>query len=215
MARLSIRAARLDVARGGDGRALARASLAQAMDRRMASSGDDVDVGQARHAGASEQAARPARLPDDRGVDDGAGLDGLERVDLHARLDDGLVAHEGLVAEDHALLAAHPLAQIAGAADDAAVEADAGADVAVVVDDGALEVGVVPDADVGAEHAVRADDGAGADAAVVADERRSAARPPSGSTSAPSPNHTPGAQGEAADLDVDLARRGCPGGRAT
>ena len=47
--------------------------------------GGDVDVGQAGDADAAEQRPGPARLPHDRGVDDGARLDRLERVDLDAR----------------------------------------------------------------------------------------------------------------------------------
>ena len=65
-------------------------------------------------------------------------------------------AHEGLVAEDDALLAADPLAQVAGAAEHATVESDPGAEEAVVVDDGPFERGVVADAGVGPEDAVLA-----------------------------------------------------------
>ena len=66
--------------------------------------GRDVDVGEPAHAAAAEQRARAAALPHDRRVDDRAGLDGLERVDLHARVDDRVLADEALVADHDAFL---------------------------------------------------------------------------------------------------------------
>ena len=83
---------------------------------------------------AAEQAAGAAALPDDRGVDDGAVLDRLERVHLHVVAEHGVVADEHLVAEHHALVAADVGAEVAGPADDRAPQPGAGPDVDVVVD---------------------------------------------------------------------------------
>ena len=66
--------------------------------------GRDVDVRQATDAAPPEQRPRGAALPDDRRVDDGVGLDGLERVDLHAGVHDGVLPDEALVADDDALV---------------------------------------------------------------------------------------------------------------
>ena len=85
---------------------------AQAMDRRMTSFGAYVDVGEPGHARPAEQRPRASRLPDDRRVHDRAGLDGLERVDLHVRGDHGACADEALFAEDHTLFAVNALAQV-------------------------------------------------------------------------------------------------------
>ena len=124
------------------------------------------------HAVAAEQAAGAAALPHDRGVDDRARLDGLEREDLHARAEHGVLADEALVAEDDALLAAHVGAEVAGPADGGPPEAHARAEVGVVVDDDPLEVGAGAHPDVVAEHRVLAEAGPGLDAARVADDRR-------------------------------------------
>ena len=67
------------------------------------------------------------------------------------------------------------------------------------MDDGALEVGVGADPDVGAEHRVLAEAGAGLDPAVVADDGRARRSRRRGATSAPSPSHTPVAELEAGD----------------
>jgi hypothetical protein len=118
---------------------------------------------------AAEQVSGSARLPHDRGVDDGVGLDRLERVHLHVLVDDGVLADEALVTEDDTLLAPRALAQIAAPTDDRAPEADAGVEVGVVVDDRPLEVGLGADHHVAPEDRVLPDVGAGLDLAVVTD----------------------------------------------
>src|SRR4029450_2925646 len=132
----------------------------------------DVDVGQARHAEAAEQGAGAPRLPHQRAVDDRPALDGLEWVPLDPGAGPGRLADEALVAEHHALLAPHAVAQVAAAADGGAPQAHALADVGVVVDDRPLEVRPGPDPDVGAEHGVLAQPGVALDPAVVADDDR-------------------------------------------
>src|SRR5690606_6192396 len=64
----------------------------------------DLHVDQPGHAARAEEVALPARLPDHAGVDDRAGLDRLERVDLHAAGDVRLRLDHALVADDRALL---------------------------------------------------------------------------------------------------------------
>src|SRR5690606_15832941 len=94
--------------------------------------GGDVDVGEAADAVAPEQAPRPARLPDDRVVHDGAGLDRLERVDLHALGQQRVLADEAVVAEHDALFGPGAVAQVAVATHDRPPQADLGAQVGVV-----------------------------------------------------------------------------------
>ena len=85
-----------------------------------------------------------------------------------------------------------------------AAEAHGLAEVGVVVDDDALEVGVGPDADVGAEHRVRAEAHAGLDAAVLADHGR-ADDGGVGVDLGPLPHVDAVAHLEAGDLDVHAA----------
>ena len=175
------------VTRRGDGAPLlegARPGHGQPHDQL----GADVDVGQAGHAEAPEEAAGPARLPHDRGVDDGAGLDRLERVHLDAGLDHGVRARRRTRRRGpRPPRSARPGAGHRSGRATQPSRRTPGAEEAVVVDDGALERGVVPDADVGAEHAVRAEDGAGPDVAVVADDGRAPRRRPSGRPRRPCP----------------------------
>ena len=117
----------------------------------------------------------------------------------------GVLADEALVAEHDALLAADAAAQVARPADDRAPQPHALAEVGVVVDHGALEVGVAAHPHVGAEHRVLADAGAGLDPAVVADDRRARRPRPSGWTSAPSPSHTPSPSSKPGMSTCDLA----------
>ncbi len=81
-----------------------------------------------------------------------------------------MLADEALVADDHVLLDAGALANVAGAPDDRAAHACARPDVHVVVHDRALQLGVVLHDDVRAEHRVRPKHCAGLHARVVADE---------------------------------------------
>ena len=71
----------------------------KAMASRAANSGVMSTLASPTHPGAREEAAGALGLPDDRRVDDRAGLDGLERVHLHAGADHGVLADEALVAE--------------------------------------------------------------------------------------------------------------------
>ena len=142
------------VATRGDGRALGqRGAVGHGQAHRDL--GGDVDVGEAAHAAPPEQRARAAALPHDRRRDDRAGLDRLERVDLHVRVDHRVLADEALVADDRALFDAHVRAQVGVAPDHAAAQVGAGPDVHVVVAHRALEEGVGLHDHVGAEHRVR------------------------------------------------------------
>ena len=85
------------------------------------------------------------------------GLDGLERVHLHAGVDDGVLADEALVADDDALLESGVAAEVGGPSERAAAQTRLAPDVHVVVADRALEEGVGLHDDVGAEHGVLAD----------------------------------------------------------
>ena len=159
------------VARTGDGRTLlqGRGPGHREPDGKF---GADIHIGQASDTVTSEQRAGSPRLPHDRGVDDGPGLDRLERVDLHPGTDLGVGAHEALVAEDYALFAADSLAQIRAAAEHTALDPYPGTEVGVVVYHGALDDGVVANADVTPQRAVRPQAGPGTDHAVVADDGR-------------------------------------------
>ena len=99
-------------------------------------------------------------------------LDRLEGVHLDPRIDDGVLADEGLVAEDDAFLQAGAPAQVAGAAHDRPAQAHARAEVDVVVYHRPLDEGVRPDPHVRTEHGVLGQPGAGIDPAVVADDGR-------------------------------------------
>ena len=116
----------------------------------------DVDVGEAAHAAPAEQRAGALALPHDRRRDERAGLDRLERVDLHPGIDDRPRADEALVADHDAFLDVRVLADVVGPADHRAAQPRRVADVAVVVHDRALEMRVGLHDDVGAEHRVRA-----------------------------------------------------------
>ena len=83
IARLSARADAARVAARADDRALLERGAVghREPDRDL---GRDVDVGEAAHAAPAEQRAGALALPHDRRRDERAGLDRLERVDLHA-----------------------------------------------------------------------------------------------------------------------------------
>ena len=132
----------------------------------------DVDVREAAHAAAAEERAGAARLPHDRRGDERAGIDRLERVDLHRRVDDRLVTDERLVADHDAFLDAHAVADVARAPEHRAAHARAGSEVHVVVHDRAFDARVRLHDDVVAEHGVGTQHRAGLDAAVVADQHR-------------------------------------------
>ena len=87
IARLSARADAARVAARADDRALLqRGAVGHREPHRDL--GRDVDVREAAHAAPAEQRARALALPHDRRGDERAGLDRLERVDLHRRVDD-------------------------------------------------------------------------------------------------------------------------------
>ncbi len=191
------------VARGDDARPL--------LEHRSVGHGDlggelgrDVDIGQASHAVAAEQAPGPAGLPHDRRVDHRARLDGLERVHLDLGSEVGVLADEALVADDHALVGAGPLAEVARPADHRSPQPHGLAEVGVVVHHGALELGLAADPDVGAQHRVLPDPGAGLDAAVVADDGRAVDDGLGVDLGALAQPHPVG-QLEAGHVDLDLA----------
>ena len=162
------RAAR--VTRGDDGVALAERGAVRHRET-CRELGRDVDVRQPGDAVASEERPRSPRLPDDRRVDDGTGLDGLERVHLHARGEHAVLADEALVAEHDALLEPCMPTDVARPPHHRATEASTFADVRVVVDDDALEIDVAAHPHVGAEHGVLAEPSTGFDAAARTDDR--------------------------------------------
>src|SRR5690606_6360792 len=134
--------------------------------------GGDLDVDQAGHAAGPEQRALPAGLPDDVGVDDRAGLDGLEGVDLDVVGEVRLGLDDAFLADDGALFDPGARHDVGVLADDAAAQVGAGADVDVVVHHGAVQERLGADHRVAAQHGVLAQFGAGLDLGVVADVER-------------------------------------------
>src|SRR5439155_20582462 len=132
--------------------------------------GRQVDVGQTAHAARTERRARPAALPDDRGVDDGIGFDALERIHLHAGAEDCAVADEALVADHDAFVDAGIAPQVSRPTDRAAAQPRAAPDIDVVVEDDSLEAGVGLHDDVGTEDGIRTELRARLDPAVVPDD---------------------------------------------
>ena len=132
----------------------------------------EVDVDPAGDAVHADQARGEARLPDQVPVDEGARLDLLERVDADARHDDALLADRAVVADRDALVEARVRADVAGPADDRALDHGAAADRGRGVDHRARRAGVVAERHARHEDGVGPDRGARRDPAVVADERR-------------------------------------------
>ena len=103
-ARLRARAARLESREATTVRSLLECR-GEAIATRTRQLRRDVDVGQTRDPGPSEKVSGAPRFPHDRRVDDRAGFHRLERVDLDAGVEHGMLADEALVPEHHALLA--------------------------------------------------------------------------------------------------------------
>ena len=131
-----------------------------------------VDVDEARDRVAAEEPRGEPRLPDQVAVDEGAGLDLLERVDADAWHDDALLADRAAVADGDALVQAGVRPDVAGLPDDGALDERAAAEVGRRVDDGARRARVLAQRDARREDGVRPDRRLRRDAAVVADERR-------------------------------------------
>ena len=134
--------------------------------------GGDLDVDEPGHAALAEQRPLAARLPDHRGVDDRARLDGLERVDLHPGGDVRLGLDHALVADDRGLLDPRPPHHVGVLADHAAAQRGALADEHPVVHHRAVDEGALLDHHVGADHAVLAQVRARLDLRVLADDER-------------------------------------------
>src|SRR5207244_643360 len=126
------------------------------------------------------------------------------RVDLDAGVDDGVLADEALVAQHDALLAPAPPPQVARPADDRAPQPHRRAQIGVVVDHAAMDIGVGPDPNVGAEHGGLPQMGPRFDPAIVADDDRSL-EAGAGVDFGPLPQPLPFANPETGDLEVDLA----------
>ena len=95
--------------------------------------GSDLDVDQPGHPAGAEQAAVPARLPDDARGDDRSGFNRLERIDLDARGQEGLLLNDAVVADDGTLVDPSAAHDVAVSADDCAAQADPRTDEDVVV----------------------------------------------------------------------------------
>ena len=130
-----------------------------------------VDVDEPRDAVLAEQPRRRARLPDQVLVQLRAGLDLLVGVDPDVRHDVRLGADRHLVADRRPFLDPDVIADVAGAADDRALEQRAPAHVGGGVDHRAHGAGALAQRDAVREHRVRADRRVARDPAVVADER--------------------------------------------
>ncbi len=131
-----------------------------------------VDVHEARDRVTAEEPRGEPRLPDQVPIDEGAGLDLLERVDADARHDDALLADRAAVADRDALVQTGVRPDVAGLPDDGALHERAAAEVGRGVDDGARRARVLAQRHARREDGVRPDRRLRRDAAVVPDERR-------------------------------------------
>ncbi len=113
----------------------------------------------------AEKMRLTARLPDHRGVDEGTGLDGLERIDAYVSLDDRFFTDEAFVADDSAVLDPRGPHDV-GLPDYAAPQIAVLTDVHVV-DDGPVQKGPALDDDVGADDGVLTDFGVRFDLGVL------------------------------------------------
>ena len=134
--------------------------------------GRDLDVDEAGDSARPEEVALPARLPDHAGVDERAGFDRLERIDLHPGRDVGLFLDDALVADDGALFDPRGAHDVGVLADDATAQVRLRPDEDVVVHDRAMQERAALHDDVAAEHRVLAQLGAAFDLGVVADVER-------------------------------------------
>lgn len=145
-----------------------------------------------------------ARLPDHRGVDERARLDGLERIDPDIALNDRFLTDQTLVPDDGAVLDPGRPHDVGVPADHTAAQIAVLPDVDVVVDDGLVEEGPGLDDDVGSDDRVLADFHIGFDLGVVPDVERAAqhrVRMDLGALRDPDARRDL----EAVDVDVDLA----------
>ncbi len=165
----------LDHARGGMG--ISARDHARAFGQHRAEGGaqprshirSDVDVDQPRHAVATEDGGDSARLPDQVGADRRSGLDCLERVDLHARAEHGLLADRTLVADRHAVVQHRMGAHIHPPSQDGTLDARAATDVIARVEHAAGDHRPLLDDHVVAQKRVRPHPRPGFDLAVIAD----------------------------------------------
>ncbi len=134
----------------------------------------DLDVQDPRDAAEPEEVLLAARLPDHRGVDDGAGLDGLERIDPDVRPDDRLLADQALVPDHRPVLDPRGPHHIGVLPDHAAAQIALRPDVHVVVHHRLVQERAPLDDHVAAQHRVLADLDAGFDLGVVPDVQRAA-----------------------------------------
>src|SRR5205807_298976 len=98
------------------------------------------------------------------------GLDRLERINLHRRIDRRVLANKAFVADHDILFDTRALAHVARTTDHCTAYARARTEIDVVVHDAAFELRVDFHDDVGAEHCVRPQHRTGFDARVVADD---------------------------------------------
>ena len=134
--------------------------------------GGDLHVDQTGHAPRAEQGALAPGFPDHAVVHHRAGLDGLERVDLHLGGQVGLGLDDALVPDDRALLDPGQPHDVGVLPDHAAAQGDALADVDVVVHHRAVHEGALLDHHVAADHGVLAQVRARLDLGVVPDAQR-------------------------------------------
>lgn len=133
----------------------------------------DLDVQDPGDTAGAEEVRLAARLPDHRGVDEGTGLDGLERVDPDVALDDRFFTDEALVADHGAVLDPRGPHDVGVLPDHTATQIAVFADEHVVVHDRTVQEGARFHDDVGADDGVLADLGVGLDLGVVTDVQRS------------------------------------------
>ena len=191
------------VAGRGDGRALLQRRGVRAR-KPYGEFRSDLHVEDAGDAARPEQMGLPSRLPDHRGVDEGARLNGLEGVDPDVALDDRFLADEALVPDDGAVLDPGSPHDVGVLADHAATQITVLPDVDVVVDDGLVQEGAALHDDIGTDDGVLADFRIRFDLRVVPDVKGTPEHGVRVDLGAFRDPYT-GRDLEAVDLDVDLA----------
>ena len=160
---------------GGGARSHATAALHRRAERHSEAQcrfGSEVDVDEPPQPRGVAAPGRDPRLPHEVAVDDGAGLDLLERVDPHAGEHDALLADGALVADRRAFADMGVRAELGRPAECRALHDAAPAQVRRHVDDRARHARALTHGDARPEHRVRADRCRRRDPAVVADVRR-------------------------------------------
>src|ERR1019366_6003084 len=166
--------------------------------------GRDLDVNEPRDSAGPEQVSLTAGFPDHARIHEGAGFDGLERIDLHAGRDVSLLLDDTLVADDGALLDSRAAHDVGVLAADAATQVHLRSDEHVVVHHGPMQERAALHDDIAAKNRVLAQLRAGFDLCVVADVQRpfqDRVGIDLGALADPDTRH----HLEALDLDVDLA----------